>query len=526
MSGSFSRRRMLAGMAALPALALVGCEFDRTTAKPISSVNTLDFANRLRIPTLAASAVATDGVREFRLNARSGAAELLPGVSTPTWSYTDGRYDAGYLGPTLRAARGERVRVLVENRLSETTSVHWHGMHLPARCDGGPHQPIGAGRLWQPEWVIDQPAATLWYHPHPHGETEFQVTRGLAGLFYLDDGTNPDLPHRYGVDDIPLILQDRSFDSRGRFVMRGRSVTGLLGDKILVNGTYNPHLPATNSRVRLRILNASTARIYYLAFADAREFALVATDCGFLPAPRQIRRLLLSPAERAEIVVKLQPGDRPVLRSVPWDLNMIIPLTNGAGGNDHLDLLQLRAANSLAERGRLPERLETSPALGLDQVGARRTFKLDGREINGQQMDMSRIDTVVGAGTTELWTVHNTHNQPHNFHVHGVAFQIIPSEATGPDPALGWKDTVLLAAGEAVQLAIKFLPHADPTTPYMYHCHLMWHEDEGMMAQFTVVDPDQVNSARRILEFDHDDVSADHHHGRSRKPPAPDAKGD
>ncbi len=513
MPTRLTRRSMLAGMAALPALTLVGCESDRTTADPISTVDTLDFANRLRIPALAASSVAEDGLRVFRLSAVAGAAEFLPGTTTPTWGYTDGSYDAGYLGPTLRAARGEHVRVIVENRLSETTTVHWHGMHLPARNDGGPHQPIAAGEQWHPEWSIDQQAATLWYHPHPHGETESQVTRGLAGLFYIDDGTNPDLPHRYGIDDIPIILQDRTFDSRGQFSLRGRAVTGVLGDKILVNGTYNPHLPVTTRQVRLRILNASTARIYHLALADDREFASVATDAGFLPSAQQTRRLLLSPAERAEIVIDLKSGERPVLRSIPWDLNMMLPLTNGAGGNDHLDLLQLRAGNSLAEAGSLPARLEGPSAVALDHVAARRTFQLDGREINGQQMEMARIDTVVGAGTTELWTVRNTHNQPHNFHVHGVAFQIVPPGATTPDPELGWKDTVLLAAEETVQLAIKFPPYEDPLTPYMYHCHLMWHEDVGMMAQFTVVDPDQVSSAPRTLEVDHDHMAAGHDHG-------------
>jgi FtsP/CotA-like multicopper oxidase with cupredoxin domain len=513
MSARISRRTLLAGLAAMPALTLVGCEFDRTTAAPISTVDTLDFSNRLRIPALAKSTVDLDGVRVFHLSVAEGSAEFLSGVSTPTWTYTDGRYNAGFLGPTLRASRGEQVQVIVENRLSEITTVHWHGMHLPARHDGGPHQPIASGELWQPEWMIDQPAATLWYHPHPHGETEGQVTRGLAGLFYLDDGSNADLPHRYGIDDIPIILQDRTFDSRGRFAQRGRAVTGLLGDKILVNGTYNPHMPVSTGQLRLRILNASTARIYHLAFADDREFALIATDSGFLPSPKRIRRLLLSAAERAEIVVDLRPGDPPVLRSLPWDLNMMAVLTNGAGGNDHLDLLQLRARASVAEGGRIPERLETSSALTFDHLAARRTIQLDGREINGQQMEMSRIDTVVGAGTTELWTIRNTHNQPHNFHVHGVAFQIVPTGASRPDPQLGWKDTVLLAAGETVQLAIRFPPYTDPLTPYMYHCHLMWHEDVGMMAQFAVVDPDQVDSAPRTLDVDHDHMAAGHDHG-------------
>jgi bilirubin oxidase len=146
-------------------------------------------------------------------------------------------------------------------------------------------------------------------------------------------------------------------------------------------------------------------------------------------------------------------------------------------------------------------------------VAARRTFQLDGREINGHQMDMSRIDTVVGAGVTELWTVGNTHNQPHNFHAHGVAFQIVPPGTNTPDPRWGWKDTVLLAAGEVVQLAIKFPPYQDPLTPYMYHCHLMWHEDVGMMAQFTVVDPVHVDSAPRTLDVPQDHMAGGHDHG-------------
>ena len=215
------------------------------TADPISTVDTLSFDNRLRIPALAESTVDDNGVRTLPAGCRRriGRVPLLVS-STPTWGYTDGRYDVGYLGPTLRAARGERVRVVVENRLSEITTVHWHGMHLPARNDGGPHQPIAPGERWQPEWSIDQPAATLWYHPHPHGQTEAQVTRGLAGLFYLDDGSNSrSAAPATGSTTFRSSCRTVRFDSRGRFLLRGRAVTGLLGDTILVNGTYNPHLP-------------------------------------------------------------------------------------------------------------------------------------------------------------------------------------------------------------------------------------------------------------------------------------------
>jgi FtsP/CotA-like multicopper oxidase with cupredoxin domain len=418
MPTRFSRRSMLAGMAALPALALVGCESDRTTADPISTADTLDFGNRLRIPALAASSLAEDGVRVFRLSAVAGAAEFLPGMSTPTWGYTDGSYDTGYLGPTLRAARGEHVRVIVENRLSETTTVHWHGMHLPARYDGGPHRCAGRHHLGERDL---QPAPAGHHSAGPASHSE-RLHRA-------------DLPS--GIRRRPRVRDHR----------------------------YGRRFPA-------------------FASADSPAAALT----------RRTR------------------GDRGGTEA--WrDLNMMVPLTNGAGGNDHLDLLQLRAGNSLADGGSLPERLEHPSEVALDHVAARRTFQLDGREINGQQMEMSRIDNVVGAGTTELWSVRNTHNQPHNFHVHGVAFQIVPPGATGPDPQLGWKDTVLLAAEETVQLTIKFPPYKDPLTPYMYHCHLMWHEDVGMMAQFTVVNPDQVDFAPRTLQVDHDHMAAGHDHG-------------
>lgn len=503
MSARLSRRTLLAGLAALPATALLGCSQDRTTAAPISTVDTLDFANQLRIPPLATSVV-RDGIRLFELNVTGSSAEFLPGLSTPTLAYDDGRSAARYLGPTLRARRGERVRVRINNRLPETTTVHWHGMHLPATQDGGPHQAIPAGGEWAPEWLIDQPAATLWYHPHPHGQTERQVNQGLAGLFYVTDEASPELPSRYGIDDIPVILQDRRFEVTGRFDLGGRSVTGYVGDTILVNGTHNPHLPVSTERVRLRILNGSSARIYHLALSDDHEFTVVATDGGFLPRPARMRRLLLSPGERAEIVVELRPGERRVLRSLPWDLGMIAQLTDGSGGNDRLDLLQLRADPQLTTNATVPHRLTTVSALSIAEVAERREIVLEGRTIDGRPMELGRIDAVIAAGSTELWTVRNAHNQPHNFHVHGVSFQIVPGEASGPDPALGWKDTVLLGAEQTVTLAIRFPSFSDPLTPYMYHCHLLWHEDEGMMAQFTVVDADQVASAPRSLPRAHD----------------------
>lgn len=202
--------------------------------------------------------------------------------------------------------------------------MHWHGMHLPARMDGGPHQGIPAGSVWSPSWRITQPAATLWYHPHPHGATEEHTYRGIAGMFIVDDH-NPasaSLPHTYGVDDLPVIVQDKKFDEGGRLQFRPDPVSpsGLLGDTILVNGTLRPHHIVTSERIRLRLLNASTARVYSFGFADSQTFATIASDGGLLAQPAAMRRLRLSPGERAEIVVTMTPGDDAVLRSYPIDL--------------------------------------------------------------------------------------------------------------------------------------------------------------------------------------------------------------
>lgn len=186
----------------------------------------------------------------------------------------------------------------VANALPEASSVHWHGMHLPAAMDGGPHQTVPAGGSWTPEWTVEQPASTLWYHPHPHGATESHVQRGLAGLFLLDDERSAvlPLPKTYGVDDIPVIVQDVSFDGakfdHGHKLMRN---VGFLGDRTMVNGTLDPYVTVRDELVRLRLLNASTARVYTFGFDDGREFRQIASDGGLLEAPHPTDRLRLSP---------------------------------------------------------------------------------------------------------------------------------------------------------------------------------------------------------------------------------------
>lgn len=471
-------------MAGVPVLA--SCQVG--SAQRLTSPSS--FRRALPIPPLAEAAAQGGGAEALVLTAAPGATRFVPGIRTETWGF-----NGSYLGPTLRARVGQDVRILVRNALSRTTTVHWHGMHLPARYDGGPHQPIPPGGQWEAEWHVDQPPATLWYHPHPHGETQEHVYRGLAGMFILDpvDGPDPRLPHRYGVDDIPLIVQDKKIDGDGELIFDdGGNEIGLLGDTILTNGQNGAHVRVVAELTRLRILNGSSARSYLFGFEDDRMFHQIASDGGLLPAAVECTRLPLSPAERAEIVVRLSPGERVRLRTFGADLGDVAA-PPAFGADDAADVLELRAEERLQASPDLPRQLAALPVLHESEAVREREFVFEGREINGQKMEMDRIDATVEVDTVEVWEVYNRNLFPHNFHVHDVQFQVLSVDGEAPPAHLaGLKDTVYLAPRRTYRLIMKFADYADPGAPYMFHCHLLRHEDEGMMGQFVVVEPGDV----------------------------------
>jgi FtsP/CotA-like multicopper oxidase with cupredoxin domain len=458
------------------------------------------FDRPLWIPPLADSRIAGDGTRVFSLAAQEGTSEFLPGRTTSTWGF-----NGDVLGPTLRAERGERVAVEFHNQLSDATTVHWHGMHLPAAMDGGPHQMVEPGGSWRPEWTIDQPAATLWYHPHPHGSTEEHVYRGLAGMFIVDDPAAPvGLPSDYGVDDVPVIVQDKDLDNDGRLVLQddGNEI-GTLGSTMLVNGTPGPYLEVTTELVRLRLLNGSTARTYDFGFDDGRKFSLVGTDGGLLAAPHVADRVRLSPGERAEIVVRMEPDTTVMLHSFPPDLGSVAAAF-AFGGNDSFDVLELRAAAQLRPSPSVPDRLGDGARLDPSDAAMTRSFELAGRTINGARMEMDRIDEVATLGATEIWEVRSTDRVPHNFHVHDVQFEVLSIDGDAPPPELsGRKDTVYLEPDREYRLIMRFEDYADPESPYMYHCHLLLHEDEGLMGQFVVVERGSRSEGAERLPDEH-----------------------
>ena len=461
-----------------------------TSTSADSTIGKVAFERPLPVPPLAPSTVDGDGRRVFDLRASKGRHDF-GGQKAETYGY-----NGSYLGPTLRARRGERVVVNVHNGLDEVTSAHWHGMHLPPTMDGGPHQPIGPGTTWSPTWTVNQPAATLWYHPHPHGETADHVYQGLAGMFIVDDpGTDvAALPHEYGVDDVPVIVQDKAFDDgRLRRTTGMFGSGGLLGDTVVVNGALGPYLDVTTEKVRLRLLNASNVRPYHFGFSDGRAFALVGTDGGLLAAPHETTGVTMVAGERAEIVVTMRPGERLVLRSTPAKLDLDWFHKRTAGANDSFDVLELRAAPTLKPSPAVPATLVDTPRLDPAQAKHTREFTLSGTSINGKKMDGSRVDAAITKDSVEVWKLTAVDGELHTFHVHDVQFQVLSVDGKAPPPHLrGWKDTVFLAQSKPVVIIARFADYADPATPYMFHCHVLRHEDEGMMGQFVVIEPGQV----------------------------------
>ncbi|RSM48067.1 copper oxidase [Actinoplanes sp. ATCC 53533] len=486
-------RRRLLFLSALSGLAAAGTSCSSGWQAPRRP----EFTNRLRIPPPAESRRAAGGFREFALDLRAGGRTgFLPGLTTATWGI-----NGSYLGPTVRVARGERVRMAVTNRLDEATTLHWHGVRLPATMDGGPHQMIAPGATWRPEWTIEQPAATTWFHPHPHEKTAMHVYRGLAGLLLIDDPDGPRLPSRYGVDDVPLIVQDKRFDDDGALdegdVDSG--TFGALGDQILINGTHDPYFEVRTELVRFRLLNASNARVYRIGFTDGRPCQVVATDGGLLERPVAVDRVKLSPGERAEIVVRFTAGEQAMLDSRGENIKQANDIEE-----EDFQLLRLVAAAELTGSAPVPAALGGAPAVP-PPAGARiRRFELSGSEINGQDMEMTRIDEVVPAGANEIWEIDNT-TYAHNFHIHEVSFRILDINGAAP-PAYqqGPKDTVFIPKKAKARLSVRFGTYTDPVTPYMYHCHILRHEDKGMMGQFVVVKPGTEHQVPRTLAHRHD----------------------
>ena len=439
------------------------------------------------------------------LSLMSGTHDFGTGVASDTLGI-----NGGYLGPVLRVKQGQELPFDVKNTIGDTTTIHWHGLHIPGDVDGGPHQEIAHGDVWSPNVSIVQSASMNWFHSHMHGKTAQQTYNGLAGVLLVEDDASlaADLPKTYGVDDFTLILQDKAFDAQGKMAYTLSAQTfedGFQADNLIVNGALAPVAQTVpTGLVRLRILNACNARFLRLSLATG-PVTVIASDGGFLASPVDSESILMSPGERYEILVDMGAAERNALNV---DLNG----NNGFwenlfGGKATATALTLTRSDAVGFTGSMPKRLANLAPADASAATATRSFELQmnvgadltalamdwenfcgnagAMAINGLPMKMDRIDETVRKGDTEIWRI-SVDDMLHPFHIHGCSFRIL-NQNGGPPPAYaqGWKDMVHVEEGWS-EVLVKFDHAAPADAPYMYHCHILEHEDCGMMGQFTV----------------------------------------
>ncbi|MFM7018069.1 multicopper oxidase domain-containing protein [Flavobacterium sp.] len=446
---------------------------------------------------------------DFNLNIHESTKQLVTGNQTITGAINN----ENFWGPTLFINKGDLVHMNVTNNLNESTTLHWHGMHLPSVMDGGPHQVIPAGTLWQPYWTVMNQASTLWYHPHLHTTTQAQMTKGIGGFIIVKDPQEAALalPRTYGVDDIVLALTSRSYNATTNTFV---SSTRVYGDYMLSNGTPNAQISLPKQYVRIRILNAEIERGYNLGFSDNRTFYIIGNDGGLLNAPVAVTRVKLMVGERVEIMVNL--GGDAVGSSI--DLKAYNsgqafgfpggePNTSGDFGsllnNIDFNVLHINVAATTTATTPItsvPSTLATNTYWTATDANVTRAIAVTNGNpgpasvpfnFDNVSYSLTMTPKVVNLDDVEKWTITNSNVFGHSFHLHDVEFKIVArngvATAVGSHES-GWKDTFYLPKSESVTFVAKFNDFADSDVnhPYMYHCHFGGHEDGGMMGQFIV----------------------------------------
>lgn len=515
-------------------------------------------------PILPVPTLLTPDIRQrIRLTAMAGSTEWM-GKAVPTWGY-----NGSLLGPAIRLQRHQSVTIDINNTLPMATTLHWHGLKVGGEVDGGPQELIAAGGRREVTFTPDQQAATCWYHPHYHGHTGFQVAHGLAGMLIIDDDeiSKLRLPIEWGVDDIPLIFQDKNLTPDGKNIDYQldimRAAVGWFGDLMLTNGVNYPQQAVPRGWTRYRMLNGCNARSLIISTSDHRPMYVIASDGGLLAEPVRLDSLPMMPGERFEVMIDSSDGKPYDIVTLPTDqVGMTLPPYDAP--LSLVSILPLRIAASST----LPDQLSTLPSLPpettlqgmthrrltlsmdktLDQQGmaalmtrygkkARGNMSMDdhsemsmdqgehqhdgmsgmkmdnmsgmqgmamgsqqshtnqpydfhqGNKINGKAFDMNHPSFDVPRQTSEVWQISGKGDMMlHPFHIHGTQFRIL-SENGKPVAAhrQGWKDMVRVEGG-ASEVLVNFPHTADKQHTYMAHCHLLEHEDTGMMLGFTVSD--------------------------------------
>ncbi len=480
-----------------------------------------NFTQPMYVPPLLEGILNGPQDRIYTLEPEEGLHRFTPnGFNYETAGYNG----LGYLGPTIVWNKGDSVTMEVHNHLHHTTTVHWHGAHVPAFADGGPHDSIPHDSLWTPRFKILNEASTLWYHPHLHHHTLEQVNKGLAGMIIINDPNDPyqdKLPHTYGVDDFPIIVQDKDL------TQDTINTTCTMGTTFLVNGDNNPVLEVPAQQVRFRILNAGSERVFALYFNDNTSFNIVATDAGYTAKPLPDNFTILSTGERVEWVADFtgRAGEELYLANLPSIMGPSLPgnptpAVPGCYNNGMQNFVDSFPVNMLKIRivaptanpiTILPTTFGALQIPDVNNVDVERFKKLvlynpdqnaPPFTIDSTDFNIAVINDIVLLNDIETWEITNISTVAHPFHIHDISFFILsmiditdpsaPDTLPIPNYLQGPKDVVLVPNNTKIKYITQFTDFAAPLDPfygYMYHCHILAHEDGGMMHQFVVIDP-------------------------------------
>ena len=447
----------------------------------------------------------------FNLTIQSGNSSFYPGTTTPTYGI-----NGIWMAPTIIVNKGDSITLNVTNNLSTSTTIHWHGLHVAPQNDGGPHQLINPATTWSPSFKVLNNAGTFWYHPHGLNKTDLHVSKGIAGFFIIHDAaeTTLNLPHTYGIDDFPIVVQSKSFD-----ILQQIAIATEMDTAIFVNGTLHPYQNIPSQVVRLRLLNGSSMRAYNFGFTANLPFKLIATDAGLIDSAITLTRILLSPGERVEILLDLQGknGDTIFLKNfsseIPNGVYGAATVTGMGGatitgydqnplnGLDY-NILQLNIVGQTTTPipiTTIPTTLVTNTPWDVSLINDTKNFRLAPESmgptfmvqgpfrIDGVNFDMDSINRICYLNNIEKWRWTNNTSLAHPIHIHDMYFYILNINGGAvPNYEQGKKDVVLIMPGQYVEFITKFEDFADNDIPYMYHCHLLHHEDDGMMGSFIV----------------------------------------
>ena len=447
----------------------------------------MPFTQKLKIPV----EVNFTQLKKAAFTAQKSQVNIFPDAKTEVLTF---RGDLP--NPTIRIKKGEVFELDFMNNLPDTTIIHWHGLIVPEEMDGHPKDAIATGQTKQYHYPVEQSAGTFWYHTHPHGRTGKEIYQGLAGFYLIDDEEEMQLNLPKGEFELPLMIQDKRFDEKRQLRYKDPNVpqdnNGLLGDIILVNNTPLPYHEVKSGKYRLRILNASSVRTYKLAFDAIDEFTLIGTDAGLLEETVTVQSVILSVAERVDIIVDFKnqkAGDKVTLKTLGFKEGSNLTLhPDYPAFNAPMDIMQFHVKEKIQDTYALPEELIPIPRMKASDAVKTRTITMEmiaGNiwTLDQKPYDMHRVDQRVKLGTTEIWEIKNGVHMAHPFHMHGVRFQVLDRDGKIEFPTdKGWKDTVVVMPLETVRIIIHF------TMPglFIYHCHILEHEDQAMMANVLV----------------------------------------